>query len=56
MKKVLLELGYEEFGDFFIKGDITVEISKKFEFIRGRFNQIEIEGDLRSYKNANKVI
>lgn len=46
MKRILFELGYREFGDFFMKGDITVEISKKFEFIRGRFNQIEVEGEI----------
>ena len=46
MKRILLELGYREFGDFFMKGDITVEISKKFEFIRGKFNQIEVEDEI----------
>ncbi len=46
LKKILLDLGYTEFNDFFIKDDITFEISKKFELITGKFNQIEVEGEV----------
>jgi len=45
MYKILREIGYENIGDFWSKGDLTVEVSKKFELIpTGSFNQIEVDG------------
>ncbi|WP_297474038.1 6-carboxyhexanoate--CoA ligase, partial [Persephonella sp.] len=45
--KVLKELGYQQMGDFWTKGEVVVEISKKFEIIpTGTFNQIEVEGQI----------
>jgi len=45
LQKVLKNLGYQQMGDFWTKGDIVVEISKKFELIpTGTFNQIEVDG------------
>ncbi len=44
LQKVLKNLGYSQMGDFWTRGDIVVEISKKFELIpTGTFNQIEVE-------------
>lgn len=46
-EKILKNLGFEKMGDFFVKGDIVVEISKNFELIpEGVFNQIEADGEL----------
>ncbi len=48
LQKVLKELGFKhEVGDIWTKGDVAVEISKKFELIpTGTFNQIEAEGTI----------
>lgn len=47
LQKVLKNLGFEQIGDFWTKGDLVVEISKKFELIpTGTFNQIEVDGDI----------
>ncbi len=47
LKKVLKELNYQNTGDFWIRGDVVVEISKKFELIPfGTFNRVEVEGEL----------
>ncbi|RMD46574.1 MAG: 6-carboxyhexanoate--CoA ligase [Aquificota bacterium] len=47
LQKVLKNLGYEQMGDFWTRGDIVVEISKKFELIpTGTFNQIEVDGSI----------
>jgi len=44
LKKVLRELGYTQMGDLWTRGDMVIEISKKFEIIpSGTFNQIEVE-------------
>ncbi|WP_457624750.1 6-carboxyhexanoate--CoA ligase [Persephonella sp.] len=44
LKKVLKELGYTQMGDFWTRGDMVIEISRKFEMIpTGTFNQIEVE-------------
>jgi hypothetical protein len=44
LTKILKELGYTQMGDFWTRGDIVVEISKKFEIIpTGTFNQIEVD-------------
>jgi hypothetical protein len=42
--KVLKELGYEKLGDYWIRGDIAIEISKNFELIPvAKFNKIDVE-------------
>jgi len=47
LQKVLKELGYQQMGDFWVKGDIVIEVSKKFELIAtGSFNQIEADGEI----------
>ena len=47
LEKVLKNLGFEKMGDFFVKGDLVVEISKNFELIpEGTFNQIEVDGEI----------
>jgi len=45
LQKVLLELGYKNEGDFWTRDEIVVEISKNFELITGKFNQIVVDGD-----------
>jgi hypothetical protein len=40
-----LELGYKNEGDFWTKNEIVVEISKNFELITGKFNQIVVDDD-----------
>ncbi|ACO04356.1 MAG TPA: 6-carboxyhexanoate--CoA ligase [Persephonella sp.] len=47
LKKVLKELGYQSMGDFWVRGDIAVEVSRKFEIIPfGTFNRIEVDGEI----------
>ncbi len=47
IKNVLKGLGYRNMGDFWIRKDIAVEISKKFEIIPfGTFNRIEVDGEI----------
>ncbi|RUM47226.1 MAG: 6-carboxyhexanoate--CoA ligase [Hydrogenothermus sp.] len=47
LEKVLKNLGFEKMGDFFVKEDIVVEVSKNFELItEGVFNQIEADGEI----------
>ncbi len=47
LTKVLKNLGYQPMGDFWTRGDIVVEVSKKFELIpTGTFNQIEVDGQI----------
>ncbi|NPA53774.1 MAG: 6-carboxyhexanoate--CoA ligase [Aquificae bacterium] len=47
LTKVLKNLGYQPMGDFWTRGDIVVEVSKKFELIpTGTFNQIEVDGSI----------
>ncbi|WP_297453386.1 6-carboxyhexanoate--CoA ligase [Persephonella sp.] len=47
LTKVLKELGYQQMGDFWTRGDIVVEVSKKFKLIpTGSFNQIEVDGQI----------
>ncbi len=43
VQKVLTELGYKNEGDFWTKEDVVVEISKNFELITGKFNQIVVD-------------
>jgi hypothetical protein len=45
LQKVLLDLGYKNEGDFWTKNEIVVEISKNFELITGKFNQIVVDDD-----------
>ncbi len=45
LQKVLLDLGYKNEGDFWTKDEIVVEISKNFELITGKFNQIVVDGN-----------
>lgn len=43
--KVLKDLGYSQLENFWIKGDIVLEINRNFEIIpTARFNKVEIEG------------
>jgi len=45
LHSVLKELGFSQIGDVYVKDDITVEVSKKFDLIpTGIFNQIEVDG------------
>ena len=46
LRKVLKELGYQHIGnDYWLKGDVAIEISKNFELIAtGKFNQFEVDG------------
>ncbi|NPA12656.1 MAG: 6-carboxyhexanoate--CoA ligase [Aquificae bacterium] len=45
LTQVLKDLGYQQMGDYWVKDDIAVEVSKKFELIPfGQFNQIEVDG------------
>ncbi|WP_457642437.1 6-carboxyhexanoate--CoA ligase [Persephonella sp.] len=47
LKKVLKTLGYQNMGDFWVRGEIAIEISKKFEIIPfGTFNKIEVDGEI----------
>lgn len=47
LEKVLKNLGFEKMGDFFVKGDIVVEVSKNFELIpEGVFNQIKADREI----------
>ncbi len=42
--KVLKELGYERLGDYWVRGDIAIEVSKNFELIPvAKFNKIDVE-------------
>ncbi|RUM59787.1 MAG: 6-carboxyhexanoate--CoA ligase [Persephonella sp.] len=45
LRKVLKELGYQHIGnDYWLRGDVAVEINKNFELIvNGKFNQIEVD-------------
>ncbi len=45
LQKVLSELGYRNEGDFWTKDEIVIEISKNFELITGKFNQIVVDND-----------
>jgi hypothetical protein len=47
LNKVLKELGYQQMGDFWTRGNIVIEISRKFEMIpTGSFNQIEVDDQI----------
>ncbi len=47
LAKILKDLGFEKVGDFWVKDDLVVEISKKFHLIpEGTFNQIEVDGQI----------
>ncbi len=46
MIQVLKDLGYSPYGEFFTKDEITFEISKRFDLITGKFNQIEVDGTI----------
>ena len=43
---ILKDLGYERTGNIFSKEDVVFEISNKFELITGKFNQIEVDGEI----------
>ncbi len=45
LQKVLSDLRYKNEGDFWTKDEIVIEISKNFELITGKFNQIYADGD-----------
>jgi hypothetical protein len=45
LEKVLAELGYQKFGDLWLKDDINVEVSKDLYLFTGTLNQIEVDGD-----------
>lgn len=44
LERVLAELGYQKFGDLWIRGEINVEVSKDFYLLTGMLNQIEVDG------------
>jgi hypothetical protein len=42
--KVLKNLGYERLGDYWIRDDIAIEVSKKFELIPvAKFNKVDVD-------------
>lgn len=43
LEKVLSELGYQRFGDLWLKDDINIEINKDFYLLTGTLNQIEVD-------------
>ncbi|WP_297890168.1 6-carboxyhexanoate--CoA ligase [Sulfurihydrogenibium sp.] len=43
LENVLSNLGYQKFGDLWLKDDINVEVSKDFYLLTGTLNQIEVD-------------
>ncbi len=57
LTKVLKELGYSQMGDFWTRGEVVIEISKKFEIIpTGTFNQIETEGFIMNVVSVEDLL